>query len=80
MEEKLIEQLGRYRQTSRAMGEAALEAISRGDIGLARTIARQSAQYARIVIQLETGEKQLGPSDDRSTNGAEAGTAGALSA
>jgi hypothetical protein len=35
----------------------------RGDIGLARTNARQAAQWARLVIQLETGEKQTAPAE-----------------
>jgi len=45
--------------TAQTMGDAALEAMSRGDAGLARTAARQAAQYARVVIQLETGERQV---------------------
>ncbi|MBC7909592.1 MAG: hypothetical protein H7Y30_03770 [Pyrinomonadaceae bacterium] len=48
------------------MGDAALEAMQRGDIGLARTAARQAAQWARVVIQLESGEKQIEPEDKQS--------------
>ena len=40
------------------MGDAALEAMSRGDAGLARTAARQAAQYARMIVQLEAGDEQ----------------------
>ena len=45
------------------MGEAARDAMRRGDIGQARTAARQAAQHARIVVQLETGQKQIAPGD-----------------
>ena len=47
------------------MGEAARDAMRRGDIGQARTAARQAAQHARIVVQLETGQKQVAPGDSR---------------
>ena len=39
--------------------------MTRGDVGLARTASRQAAQYARIVQQLESGEKQVAPRDER---------------
>ena len=52
-------------------GDAARDAISRGDIGMARAAARQAAQWARVVMQLETGEKQVEP-EDKETNDAEA--------
>jgi phage shock protein A len=61
MDEQLLEQINQYRLTAQSMGDAAREAMSRGDIGLARTAARQAAQHARIVVQLETGVKQTGP-------------------
>lgn len=61
MDEELLKQINEYRLTARTMGDAAREAMSRGDIGLARTAARQAAQHARIVVQLETGEKQFEP-------------------
>jgi hypothetical protein len=35
--------------------------MNRGDVGLARTASRQAAQYARIAMQLESGEKQVAP-------------------
>lgn len=63
IDEQLEREIDRHRETARAMGEAALEAIGRGDAGMARTAARQAAQWARIVIQLETGEKLAGPED-----------------
>lgn len=56
-------QIDEYRETAQSFGDAALEAAQRGDIGWARTAARQAAQYARVVIQLETGEKQTEPGD-----------------
>jgi phage shock protein A len=61
MDEQLLEQINQYRMTAQTMGDAARDAMSRGDIGLARTAARQAAQHARIVVQLETGVKQMGP-------------------
>jgi hypothetical protein len=50
--------IAEHRRTAEAAGLAAREAIARGDIGLARTAARQAAQWARVVMQLETGERQ----------------------
>jgi hypothetical protein len=58
IDEDVREQISQFRMTAETMGDAALEAMSRGDAGLARTAARQAAQYARMIIQLETGEKQ----------------------
>jgi phage shock protein A len=58
MDEEIREQINQFRMTAETMGDAALEAIKGGDAGLARTAARQAAQYARLIIQLESGEKQ----------------------
>jgi phage shock protein A len=58
IDEHLEREIDKHRATARNMGEAALEAIGRGDAGLARSAARQAAQWARIVMQLESGEKQ----------------------
>ena len=58
-DEHLQERIIQYRETAQSFGDAALEAAERGDIGLARTAARQAAQYARVVLQLETVEKQV---------------------
>lgn len=66
MSEQLLEHIGQYRLTAQAMGETALEAIRRGDAGAARTAARQAAQHARIVVQLETGQKQVAPEESGS--------------
>jgi hypothetical protein len=63
MDENVQRQIDEYRETAQSFGDAALEAAQRGDIGWARTAARQAAQYARVVIQLETGEKQTEPGD-----------------
>ena len=63
MDEHLLEQINQYRATAQEFGDAALAAMMQGDIGLARTASRQAAQYARIVIQLESGEKQIAPAD-----------------
>jgi hypothetical protein len=63
MDENVQRQIDEYRETARSFGDAALEAAQRGDIGWARTAARQAAQYARVVMQLETGEKQTEPGD-----------------
>ena len=57
------EQIEMYRATAREMGDAALKAISNGDVGLARQAARQAAQYARVVVQLETGERWVEPEE-----------------
>jgi phage shock protein A len=61
MDEYLSEQINQYRVQAQSLGDAALEAMTRGDVGLARTASRQAAQYARIVQQLESGEKQIAP-------------------
>lgn len=61
MDEYLLEQINHYRANAQSFGDAALDAMMRGDIGLARTASRQAAQYARIVQQLESGEKQTAP-------------------
>ena len=63
MDDYLLEQIKQYRASAQQLGDAALEATVRGDIGLARTASRQAAQYGRIVQQLESGEKQVAPSD-----------------
>jgi phage shock protein A len=63
MDEEIQKQIAQFRVTAATMGETALEAVSRGDAGLARTAARQAAQYARVVVQLETGEKQGEPGE-----------------
>ncbi|HEY0006365.1 MAG TPA: hypothetical protein VGB17_16405 [Pyrinomonadaceae bacterium] len=63
MDEYTQEQISRFRATAQMMGDAVLEAVRKGDAGLARTAARQAAQYARLVVQLETGEKQSGPEE-----------------
>ena len=64
MDEQLQTQITQYRSTAQAMGDAALDAMSRGDVGLARTAARQAAQWARVVMQLETGEKLIEPEEE----------------
>ncbi|MBV9211019.1 MAG: hypothetical protein JOZ52_10340 [Acidobacteria bacterium] len=61
MDEQTQTQITQYRTTAETMGDAALEAMSRGDVGLARTAARQAAQWARVVMQLETGERLIEP-------------------
>jgi hypothetical protein len=63
MDEYLLEQINHYRANAQSFGDTALDAMGRGDIGLARTASRQAAQYARIVQQLESGEKQIAPPD-----------------
>ena len=63
MDEEIQRQIAEFRMTAETMGDAALEAMSRGDAGLARTAARQAAQYARVALQLETGERQYEPED-----------------
>jgi hypothetical protein len=63
MDEKVQKQISQYRETAQSLGDAALEAAERGDIGWARTAARQAAQYARVVIQLEAAEKQAEPGE-----------------
>ncbi len=57
-DEQVQIEIAKYRATAQTMGDAALKAIVRGDIGFARTAARQAAQWARVVVQLETGERQ----------------------
>jgi hypothetical protein len=78
MDEHVLEQIGRYRESAQSFGDAALEAMTRGDIGLARTASRQAAQYARIVQQLESGEKQVAPQEEPEGAGGDSQT-GALS-
>jgi alkylation response protein AidB-like acyl-CoA dehydrogenase len=62
------EQIELYRMTAQEMGDAALKAISAGDVGLARQAARQAAQYARVVVQLETGERWIEPEDEKNAD------------
>ena len=64
MDEHILEQINSYRASAQSFGDVALDAMTRGDIGLARTASRQAAQYARIVQQLESGEKQVAPRDE----------------
>ena len=64
IDENTRRQIDQYRETAQSLGDAAREAMRQGDIGWARTAARQAAQFARVVIQLETGEKQVEPEDD----------------
>ena len=71
MDDFLSEQIKQYREGAQSFGDAALEAMIRGDIGLARTASRQAAQYARIVQQLESGEKQVAPSDPEAATAAD---------
>jgi hypothetical protein len=68
MDEYVLEQINQYRATAQSFGDAALEAMNQGDIGLARTASRQAAQYARIVMQLESNEKQIAPKDADATS------------
>ena len=63
----MLEQINHYRANAQSFGDAALDAMMRGDIGLARTASRQAAQYARIVLQLESGEKQIAPPEAETT-------------
>lgn len=63
MDEYMLEQINHYRANAQSFGDTALDAMSRGDVGLARSASRQAAQYARIVLQLESGEKQVAPSE-----------------
>ncbi|HEY0376179.1 MAG TPA: hypothetical protein VGC87_04410 [Pyrinomonadaceae bacterium] len=64
MDEHVLEQISSYRASAQSFGDQALDAMTRGDVGLARTASRQAAQYARIVQQLESGEKQVAPRDE----------------
>jgi hypothetical protein len=70
MDEYLLEQINHYRANAQSFGDAAIEAMTLGDIGLARTASRQAAQYARIVLQLESGEKQVAPPEAEPASGA----------
>jgi hypothetical protein len=63
MNEELQSLIAEHREQAALAGDAARDAMLRGDIGLARTNARQAAQWARLVIQLETGEKQTAPAE-----------------
>jgi hypothetical protein len=69
MDEYTLEQINHYRATAESFGMAALDAMSQGDVGLARTASRQAAQYARIAMQLESGEKQVAPSEPEAAGG-----------
>jgi hypothetical protein len=68
MDEELANQITRYLRTAQSMGDAALDAVGRGDIGQARTAARQAAQHARIAVQLETGQKQVEQAEGQDTD------------
>ncbi|MBV9960247.1 MAG: hypothetical protein JO360_17605 [Acidobacteria bacterium] len=71
MDEQLQTQIAQYRLTAQTMGDAAVEALQRGDVGLARTAARQAAQWARVVMELETGERLVEPEEESPANAAE---------
>ena len=68
MDAELQSLITQHRQTAEAAGDAAIEAMMRGDIGLARTAARQAAQWARVVMQLETGERQTAVEEPAETS------------
>lgn len=70
MDDYLLEQIAQHRSTAQSFGDAARAAILRGDVGLARTVSRQAAQYARIVQQLESGEKQVAPREPETVSAA----------
>lgn len=63
MTEDVQRMIDEHRRMAEAGGDAARHAIESGDIGLARQAARQAAQWARLVMQLETGEKQSAPAE-----------------
>ena len=79
MDEHTLEQINLYRANAQSFGDAALDAMNRGDIGLARTASRQAAQYARIVMQLESGEKQVAPEDKEEQSEPKASQANSIS-
>ena len=79
MDEHTLEQINLYRANAQSFGDAARDAMNRGDIGLARTASRQAAQYARIVMQLESGEKQVAPEDKEEQSEPEASQANSIS-
>lgn len=79
MDDHTQEQINLYRANAQSLGDAALDAMNRGDIGLARTASRQAAQYARIVMQLESGEKQVAPEDKVEQSEPEASQANSIS-
>lgn len=79
MDEYLLQQINHYRANAQSFGDAALDAMVRGDIGLARTASRQAAQYARIVQQLESGEKQIAPAEPEAASDALAAPPGPVS-
>lgn len=68
MAEDIHEQINNHRATAQMLGDAAVEAMGRGDIGVARTSARLAAQWARVVLQLEDVERQI-ELDDEEGNG-----------
>ena len=63
IDEYTQQQITHYRTTAQEMGDAARDAMLRGDIGLARTSARLAAQHARVALQLETGERLIEPDE-----------------
>lgn len=73
MDVEVQKQVSQLRNVAQTMGDTALEAIGRGDIGLARTAARQAAQYARVAMQLETGDKQFEMGEAQEEAGAPGG-------
>ena len=79
MDDHTQEQINLYRANAQSFGDAAHDAMNRGDIGLARTASRQAAQYARIVMQLESGEKQVAPEDKEEQSEPEASQANSIS-
>lgn len=50
-----------YRASAESWGEQAVKAMLQGDLGGSRAAARQAAKYARIAMQLESGEVRFEP-------------------
>lgn len=55
-----------YKDAALSWGQTAVEAMMQGDMGHSRTAARQAAKYARMALQLESGEKWFEPALDQS--------------
>ena len=61
MDEQRELDIRQYRESAASWGEIATRALVEGDEGAARTATRQAAKYARVALQLESGERWFDP-------------------
>jgi hypothetical protein len=58
MDDLVTQWIEEYRSSAEKWGAAAASAAQEGDLGTARTASRQAAKYARMVLELETNQRE----------------------